>query len=390
MMAWVAAACALLQDELRVERAARLDETTVLFETPITATVDVVETNRGRAELLWTAPGLALVSFPDGAVTARLGAKGRASAPYLLESARQVTFGIAPTAARVDPAPAGAEVENLGDTPLVAVVRVREPEERRWKFVAAVLVRPRERRALAVAPGAEAVIVRGADASGGLFQRPVDPESAARGELGLTLNVGRLAWRGFSAHLKGVFADGLRGALPEIDATGVDALNRSWRVQAEIEEEGFDLWGAGLTAELGLLRFSIGFAAGDWEGRGDLTLDDGVQVLTVPDDRLKGELLGVQAALHWPALRYREETFEALIGPEAAFFWIRQELKGAEGSPIALAEEEDATAGAPALRAAIRFLFPRVDLGVEAAGGRLFGDLAGTYGEVALALTIRF
>ncbi len=49
MVALVAAACTLRQDEVRVEQAARLDETTVLFETQVPITMDVVDTNRGRA-----------------------------------------------------------------------------------------------------------------------------------------------------------------------------------------------------------------------------------------------------------------------------------------------------------------------------------------------------
>jgi hypothetical protein len=390
MLAWTAIAALLLQDDLRVERAARLDESTVLFETAGTAVVDAVEANRGRAEVLWAGPGLALVSVPEGAVTARLAVRGRTSAPFLLEGARQITFGTAPSAARVGASPAGAEVDNDGDTKVLAVVRVREPGKRGWRFVAAVVVPPRDRRALVVAPGSEAVVVRAADASGGLFQRPDDPEALARAEMGFTLNFGPAAWRGFSAQVKGVFAQGLRADLPEVEAAGVDGLGQAWRVEVEIERVEFDLWGGGLTGELGLFRFSAGFVAGDWEGRGDLTLDDGLLVTTLPDARLEGELVGVELALHWPALRYREETLEIQIGPEAAGFWLRQELKGAEGSPVPIREEEAGTAGGPGARAFLRFVLPKVDLGVEGAVGRLFGDLAGTYGEVALVLTVRF
>jgi len=382
---------ALAQEEPRVVRAARLDESTVLFESPLPVTVHVVDTERGRGEVLWSAPGLALARVPRDAARARVISGGRSSEFWPLAEARPVTYGQTPSNASLTAEADGIVVQNAGPSAIVVVVRVQEPERRRWRFLAAVVVVPAERRAIPLPPGSEAVLVRPEDATGGLHQAPPEPPAAARRFGGaLAINDGPLAWRGLELRAGGFFTRPLIADLPASTHSGLDGFGRAFTVRVEVDEKQFEVFGFGLSADLGLVRVSAGFFAGEWEGRGDLTVDDGIAATAIEGARLEGELLGVGLSAHWPGLAFRGDDVAISLGPEATALWIREELDGAEGSPIGVEKTAQEILFAPGVRASFRVGFVGVEVGIEGAVRYAWGDLEGMMGEVALAVLVRF
>jgi hypothetical protein len=206
---------------------------------------------------------------------------------------------------------------------------------------------------------------------------------------GLQVNTGPFVYSGARPHVA-VFASGELEMDAEPFTDGEFTLN--------YETKTLRAFGLGFTANHGLLRTSLSFVYGEWEGEGsvhvptagvasgpsDDTGDGGVEPepFVSPSEKidLTGKLYGAELDIYWPAIVLCLGSVELSVGPQVGgHFYIQHVDDFDDIIP------EFAWSIGP--RASLRIAGSKVGFSVDAGLNYLFGDLVGPIGQISASLS---
>jgi hypothetical protein len=196
-------------------------------------------------------------------------------------------------------------------------------------------------------------------------------------------------WRGFIVNAGNYAGASLNLNVPNGLAASSDGINPPVFEELEWGEENFNTTSISIAADLDMFRLSASYFSGTFDARGTFTHDDGV-TKTSTDVDFNGDIYGFRLGIHWPMLRYRDDLFEASIGPIATVGWIHEETSHIPGGVLLTRDGKDVLSGSFGPKASARMLFNSFEVELNAEYSFLTGAVRGWSREFSAGIGLRF
>lgn len=196
-------------------------------------------------------------------------------------------------------------------------------------------------------------------------------------------------WRGLTLNVGNYSGSSLNTNLPHGLAASSDGINPPVFETLEWKEESFNTTSLDLAADLDMFRLSFSVFSGTFDARATFTHDNGVAP-AISDVDLHGDAYGFRFGFHWPALRYRDDLFEASIGPIATVGWLHEETPHIPGGTLLTSDGVDVLTGSFGPKASVRMLFKSFEVEVNAEYSFMTGGVRGWTKEFSAGFGIKF
>lgn len=227
---------------------------------------------------------------------------------------------------------------------------------------------------------------------------PADPVLLQEAELSgtpdfeeeLELNLNPPEWMGLSFRAsvqrgggpvdvaRGKAIDDFGGARPPLTVT------------LEYDEREYEAFGVGLVSDYNVFRISLDVYFGDFEGKGLLTVDDGIVPATQQVVDVEGDFFGFRLEVFFPTIRARTGGLEVALGPALSAGMHLSEPESPREAPLEVKDDIPELIGTIGPRLSVRLQLNGFYLSAEAEAAYLFSSTRGLMEEVSLGGGVRF